>query len=63
MAQRSNFGWHSALPATTDRATRAYLLAPGASRCAKNAPGVAFAQRDLPPSKPPRPVRCNGVGS
>jgi len=63
MAQRSNSGWLSALPATTDKAARAYLLARDAIRCAKDAPGIVFARRDLPPSfkAAARPARGNGA--
>ena len=63
MAQRSDFGWQSALPATTDKATHAYLLARDAIRWAKNVHGVVFAHRDLSPCRPARPVRGHGAGS
>jgi hypothetical protein len=63
MAQRSSSGWPSALPATHEQATRAYLLARDAIRCAKDAPGVVFARRDPRPAleRPPAPPRGSGA--
>jgi len=63
MAQRSNTGWPSALPATTDKATWAYLLARDAIRCAKDSPGVVVARRDARPLLRPAAPPARGSGA